>query len=171
MTRTMEIELGESRRVNARYGAFELRTDQTIDNGGDGSAPEPFDLFLASLGTCAGFYVASFCRNREIATEGVGLRLSWSRDGQGKLAGIRIEIRLPEEFPAKYHKAVARAADQCTVKRMLARLRELTGGYRPPAGAGHALESLWHSLAHLDRELRDHIAIEDQELFPRVLAK
>ncbi len=120
MTRTMEIELGESRRVNARYGAFELRTDQTIDNGGDGSAPEPFDLFLASLGTCAGFYVASFCRNREIATEGVGLRLSWSRDGQGKLAGIRIEIRLPEEFPAKYHKAVARAADQCTVKRMLA---------------------------------------------------
>ncbi len=65
----------------------------------------------------------------------------------------------------------AMIGDHEAALRMLARLRELTGGYRPPAGAGHALESLWHSLAHLDRELRDHIAIEDQELFPRVLAK
>ncbi len=115
----MEIELGENRRINARYGSFEFRTDQSIDNGGEGSAPEPFDLFLASLGTCAAFYVASFCRNREIATEGMRLTQTWDREKKGKLARVRIEIHVPDGFPRKYRKALVRAAERCAVKRAL----------------------------------------------------
>jgi ribosomal protein S12 methylthiotransferase accessory factor len=115
----MEIRLGEGRRVRASYGGFEIETDQSLENGGDASAPEPFDLFLASLGTCSGFYVQTFCRTREIDAEGIVLRESWERDDEGRLAEIKIEIEVPESFPERYRKALLRAAGQCSVKKAL----------------------------------------------------
>jgi ribosomal protein S12 methylthiotransferase accessory factor len=117
--KSMEIRLAGGKRVNAVYDGFEIRTDQSVDNGGEASAPEPFDLFLASLGTCAAVYIASFCDQREIPTKEIRLRQSWSRGEKRKLTDIRLEILVPPEFPEKYHGALLRAAGQCSVKRVL----------------------------------------------------
>jgi ribosomal protein S12 methylthiotransferase accessory factor len=94
-------------------------------HGGQGSAAEPFDLFLASLGTCAGIYVLGFCQARGISTEGIELR-QHSDFENGQLKRVRLEIVLPESFPPKYQQAVVRAAEGCKVKKVLAAPPEIT---------------------------------------------
>lgn len=107
--------------VNAEFDGFTVKTDQPVRAGGQGAEPSPFDLFLASLGTCAGFFALRFCQQRELSTEGLGLSLSVERDPEKKLpAKIRIVIELPTDFPDKYRSAIIRATDQCAVKRSIA---------------------------------------------------
>jgi ribosomal protein S12 methylthiotransferase accessory factor len=121
MSQQMEIGFPGGRRVDARYDGFLITTDQSPESGGEGSAPEPFDLFLASLGTCAGVYVSAFCEKRGIPTDGIRLVQSWTRDEKTRrLTEIRIDIEVPPEFPEKYLTALERAADQCSVKKVLA---------------------------------------------------
>jgi len=116
----MQIEFPGGARVDALHEGFRIRTDQP-DAHGAASAPSPFDLFLASIGTCAGFYVLRFCQEREIDTEGLSLTLNSEWDGARKLVSrIGIEIALPPSFPEKYVGAVVRTVDQCSVKRHLA---------------------------------------------------
>jgi ribosomal protein S12 methylthiotransferase accessory factor len=116
----MRIELGGGLAVNAHFKDHIISSDQPVRAGGTGTAPSPFDLFLASIGLCAGFYVQSFCRQREIPTEDISLTLKTERDPERKrVAKIRIDLQLPPEFPQKYRKAVLRAVDQCSVKRHL----------------------------------------------------
>ena len=71
MSNDMVITFPGGLRVNADFGGFDFKTDQPAQGGGDGSAPSPFSMFLASLGTCAGFYALAFCRQRDIPTEGI----------------------------------------------------------------------------------------------------
>ena len=59
----MEIIFPEGKKVNALYRGFTIKTDQSPDNGGEGSAPTPFDLFLASIGTCTGIMFSFFARH------------------------------------------------------------------------------------------------------------
>jgi len=59
MSDNMIISFGGGKKVNADYRGFTIQTDQSVNGGGEESAPEPFALFLASIGTCAGIYV--FC--------------------------------------------------------------------------------------------------------------
>ena len=120
MSQPLIAELGAGRRVVARYGDFEIATDQSVEAGGEGSAPEPFDLFLASVATCAGAYVAGFCRQRDIPTAGIRLVQTWQRDASRRVERIDLEIELPAGFPQKYRDAVVRAAEQCSVKKLLA---------------------------------------------------
>jgi putative redox protein len=116
----MEVVFPGSKKVNALYKGFIIETDQPEHAGGGGSAPSPFDLFLASIGTCVGFYVLSFCQERSIPTEGLKLNLRAERNEETGLIGkIAIEIRLPREFPKKYGDAVKRAAELCAVKKHL----------------------------------------------------
>ena len=116
----MDIQFPGGLRVEAHHEGFWIRTDQPVAQGGAGSAPSPFDLFLASIGTCAGFYALRFCQQRNVDTEGLALSVTPERDATGKhVDRIRIEIRLPPAFPAKYREAVQRAIDQCSVKRHL----------------------------------------------------
>jgi putative redox protein len=104
--------------VEALFDGFTVRTDQPVDQGGGGTAPSPFDLFLASLGACAGFYALRFCQERGLDTAGLALRLVTMRDAERKrIASVTIEIDLPPGFPEKYSAAIARAVDQCSVKR------------------------------------------------------
>ena len=115
---TMEIRFPGGLEVEAVHGGFTIATDQPALQGGSGSAPTPFDLFLASIGTCAGLYALRFCQQRNLDTEGLALNLTTVKDADGKrVAGIRIEITLPPEFPEKYRDALLRAVDQCKVKR------------------------------------------------------
>jgi ribosomal protein S12 methylthiotransferase accessory factor len=116
----MEVFFPGNKRVHARYKGFLIETDQPALSGGDGSAPAPFDLFMASIGTCAGIYVLSFLEQRGLSTEGAGLVLRQERDPETKLvAKVMLEIKLPADFPDKYRDAVIRAAEQCAVKRHL----------------------------------------------------
>ena len=92
--------------VNAAFKGFTVATDQAAEHGGGGTAPEPFNLFLASLGTCAGFYALRFCQQRGIATQGLGLTVTTQRDAEGKrLALVRLAIeapgRVPREIPRR----------------------------------------------------------------------
>lgn len=117
----MEIRFPGGVAVEAIHGGMTVRTDQPVTAGGAGTAPSPFDLFLVSLGTCAGFYALRFCQERQIATEGLSLSMDWERSPETKLiANMRISITLPAGFPEKYRAAIVRATDQCTVKKHLA---------------------------------------------------
>jgi ribosomal protein S12 methylthiotransferase accessory factor len=112
----MEIALGPADRVEARGQGRAIATDQ------DGSAPSPLELFFASIGTCAGFYVSRFCRQRGIPTAGIQIRQRLIRDpGTGLVGRVELEIGLPEGFPAAYRDAVLRAAGSCAVKKHLER--------------------------------------------------
>lgn len=117
----MHIVFSGGKKIEAHYRGFTHRTDQPRDEGGEGSAPEPYDLFLASLGTCAGIYVLSFCRERDIDTTGLEMGLEAVKDEETHLfTNIRLNIQLPAGFPRKYVKAIQKAAGLCTVKRSLA---------------------------------------------------
>lgn len=114
------ISFPGGKKVIADAGGMIITTDQSKTHGGDGSAPTPFAHFLASIGTCAGIYVLSFCQERGIPTDSITLteRLEYaSGDGRTKLARIVIDINVPTEFPEKYHKALIKVADQCAVKK------------------------------------------------------
>lgn len=116
----MAISLPGGKKVDVTYKDFVVHTDQSVEAGGQGGAPEPFALFLASLGACAGYYVLAFCQNRQISTQGIRLvqRTLPRPDGKG-LGRVEIEVILPPEFPEKYVSAVARAADACAVKKAI----------------------------------------------------
>ncbi|NPV82637.1 MAG: osmotically inducible protein OsmC [Candidatus Aminicenantes bacterium] len=115
--REIRVTFEGNLKVKAEYRGMSILTDQPAYAGGDGSAPAPFDLFLASLATCAGYYVLAFCKQRGLATEGIYLTMSMEKGPASKMIEkIRIEIHLPSDFPEKYKEAVVRAADQCTVK-------------------------------------------------------
>jgi putative redox protein len=116
----MEMYFPDKKRVYARYKGFVVETDQPVEAGGDNSAPAPFDLFLLSIGTCAGYYVLSFLQQRGLSTEGAGVLLRREVDpGTHLPSKISLEIKLPADFPDKYRDAVIRAAEQCAVKRAL----------------------------------------------------
>jgi ribosomal protein S12 methylthiotransferase accessory factor len=108
-------------KVNAEMNGFVVPTDQPVADGGEGGAPSPYDYFLASLGTCAGYYVLSFCRQRGIAVEGMALsqraEFAIGDDGKRRLARVALEIGLPPGFPEKYRNAVVKAAEVCAVKK------------------------------------------------------
>ena len=107
-------------RVDADYKGFNVKTDQPEGEGGENSAPSPFDLFFCSLGTCAGFYVLSFCRERDIPTDDIRVIQNFERDSETrKVTQINIDIQLPAEFPQKYVKAVKASAGKCTVKKVI----------------------------------------------------
>ena len=108
------------KRVEATVGNHHVVTDQTLAHGGDDSAPEPFELFLASLATCAGLYVASFCQTRGIPTDSLELVQHHVLDPDGHLLRVELELRLPRAFPEKYRAAVVRAAEGCKVRKTLA---------------------------------------------------
>jgi ribosomal protein S12 methylthiotransferase accessory factor len=134
----MKITLGGNKKVDAHVGKFVIHTDQSAKAGGDETAPEPYTLFLASIGTCAGIYVVFFCDARKIPTDGIELtqRLHFETvDGARKLRKVALEISLPPEFPEKYRDAVVRAAASCAVKKTIADPPEfeVTAVVAPPA--------------------------------------
>jgi len=110
------------KKVNAEVNGMIIPTDQPKLQGGDGGAPSPFAHFLASIGTCAGIYVLSFCQERKIPTDRITIteRLEYStEDGKSKLSTIVLDINVPPDFPEKYRNALIKVADQCAVKKAM----------------------------------------------------
>ncbi|KPL82393.1 osmotically inducible protein OsmC [Thermanaerothrix daxensis] len=118
----MIIDFPGGARVDAHFGPYTVKTDQPPMGGGAGSAPTPFALFLASLGTCAGIYVLGFCRQRGLPTDGIRLiQRVRSNPMTGMVEEVELEIQVPPTFPQKYYEALVRSAEQCAVKKHLER--------------------------------------------------
>ncbi len=117
---SVEITLDGGKIVSAHINGKIIKTDQSVKNGGGGAAPEPFELFQASIGTCAGIYVKTFCDQRGIPAEGIRIIQSMEFDPDKKVPScFRLEIRLPADFPEKYRAAVVNAAELCLVKKTI----------------------------------------------------
>lgn len=117
----MKVTFDGGKVITAHINGHILKTDQPLSAGGTNSAPSPFELFLASVGTCAGIYVKTFCDQRNIPTENISILQSADYDkATGLPVNIKIEIQLPSDFPEKYKDAVIKAADQCKVKKTIA---------------------------------------------------
>jgi ribosomal protein S12 methylthiotransferase accessory factor len=117
----IEVSFPGGKRVDAHIGDFVVQTDQPAELGGNGSAVAPYDLFLASVATCAGIYVLGFCQARGLSTDGLALHQHADIDPATKLPSrIQLELRLPVTFPEKYIAAIVRAAEGCKVKKTLA---------------------------------------------------
>ena len=120
---TREIRLSVApaggKRVTARYAdGTMVVTDQPVADGGEGAAPTPFQLFWASLATCAVYYAMGFCEKRDIDTTGLSVDVICSvHPERYHVTEVTYEVTLPEDFPDKYAKAVLRAMDQCFVKK------------------------------------------------------
>jgi ribosomal protein S12 methylthiotransferase accessory factor len=118
----MKITFPGGARVDAQLGTFTIPTDQPAHAGGHESAPTPFSLFLASIGTCAGIYVLGFCKQRGLPVDGIQITQRMLPDGgTGMIGRIEMDIEVPPTFPERYHDALVRAASQCAVKRHLER--------------------------------------------------
>ncbi|MCB1857968.1 MAG: OsmC family protein [Gammaproteobacteria bacterium] len=134
-TEIVEIDFPGGKRVNAQVGPFLVTTDQPEKYGGEASAPAPFDLFLASLASCAGIYALSFCQARKLATEGLDLKMVCESDDRSKMiTHISLQLTLPREFPDKYRDGMIRAMEQCTVKKHIHNAPEFEISLHPAAG-------------------------------------
>ena len=117
----MVIDFPGGARVDAHFGPYTVKTDQSPMGGGEGSAPTPFAIFLSSMGTCVGIYVLGFCRQRGLSTDGIRViqRVLPSQVYPGMVGKVQFEIQVPQDFPEKYYNALVRSAEQCAVKKHL----------------------------------------------------
>ena len=116
----MKIYFNGNKKVFATIDEHTIKTDQSVRSGGEGEYPEPFTLFLASLGTCAGIYVKSFCDQRGIPSDHIYLTQEQNYNPVLKMIDqIEIVIHVPADFPDKYERAVIQTASLCAVKRHL----------------------------------------------------
>jgi putative redox protein len=117
----MEITFDGGKVVTAHTKDHVIKTDQPINSGGENSAPAPFELFLASIGTCAGIYVKSFCDNRKIPTDKIRIIQTAEYNKEtGLPVNIKLDIKLPSDFPEEYKGAVIKVAELCKVKKSIA---------------------------------------------------
>lgn len=121
MATTSEIivTLPGRRRVDARVGGHTIHTDQPVSNGGEDAAPAPFDVFLASMGACAGIFIQGFCAKRGISYENIRIVERPEYDADGILRAVDFDIQLPAAFPEKYREPLVRVVEQCSVKRAI----------------------------------------------------
>jgi len=112
----MIIDFPGGSRVDAHFGSFTVATDQPPV----ASAPSPFEVFLSSIGTCAGIYVLGFCMQRNLSTEGIRILEQINHNPMtGMLEQVGLEIQVPESFPEKYRDSLIRSAELCAVKKAI----------------------------------------------------
>lgn len=128
----MKVVFGDKYRIDVDTKGFTVKTDQPVRDGGDGTAPSPFDLFLASLAACAGYYALAFCKERKIPTEGLAVTMTTERGEVSKMIDkIAFHVDLPPGFPEKYRFAIVKAIDHCTVKTHILRAPQFEVVVRP----------------------------------------
>jgi len=120
MEEKFNLTFAGNKKVDAHFRGFTLKSDQPVADGGDNSAPSPLEIFLASIGMCAGFYIVAFCQSRSIPTDNITMTQTVIRnDATHMVEKININIVLPPNFPEKYKGAVVKVAQSCSVKKFL----------------------------------------------------
>ncbi len=118
----MEIKVNflDKLRLEAKFDDFTVVADQPIRYKGDGSAPGPFDYFLASSALCAAYFVKLYCATRNISTEHIRLSQNNIVDPENRYQQIfRIQVELPADIPAKDRQGILRSIERCTVKKVV----------------------------------------------------
>ncbi len=118
----MEIKVNylDNLRIEAKFDDFSVIADQPIRYKGDGSAPGPFDYFLASSALCAAYFVKVYCNSRDIPTENIRLSQNNIVDPEDRYNQIfQIQVELPESISEKDRKGIVRSIDRCTVKKVV----------------------------------------------------
>ncbi len=115
------VTLPKGRRIHAQVGDHLVTTDQPLDNGGEDSSPSPFDLFLASIGTCAGVFIQGFCAKRNIDSSRIRVIQKMTRNEAKELVAIALQIEVPADFPAQYRQALEQVVEGCSVKKAILR--------------------------------------------------
>jgi len=118
----MEIKVNflDKLRLEARFDDFTVVADQPIRYKGDGSAPGPFDYFLASSALCAAYFVKLYCVTRNIPTENIRLSQNNIVDPENRYRQIfKIQVELPADISAKDRQGILRSIDRCTVKKVV----------------------------------------------------
>lgn len=118
----MEINVRflEKLRLEAKFDDFTITTDQPIRYKGDGSAPSPFDYFLASSALCAAYFVKVYCNARNIPTENIRLSQNNIVDPENRYNQIfQIQVELPEDLSKRDREGILRSIDRCTVKKVI----------------------------------------------------
>lgn len=112
----MIIDFPGGSRVDAHFGNFTVATDQLPV----ASAPSPFEIFLASIGTCAGIYVLGFCQQRQLPTDGIRIVQQINHNPVTRMVDtIGLDIQVPPDFPEKYRDSLIHSAELCAVKKHL----------------------------------------------------
>lgn len=115
-----EVTFPENKKIDIKFKNFLIKTDQSLKNGGEETAPEPFALFLASLASCAGIYAKVFCESRKIDTSEMKLFLEvFFKEKQKLIHRIELSLHVGQDFPEKYVKPVIKAMEGCAVKAQL----------------------------------------------------
>jgi ribosomal protein S12 methylthiotransferase accessory factor len=118
----MEIKVNflDKLRIEAKFDDFTVVSDQPIRYKGDGSAPGPFDYFLASSALCAAYFVKLYCVTRNISTENIRLSQNNIVDPENRYRQIfKIQVELPADVTAKDRQGILRSIDRCTVKKVV----------------------------------------------------
>ncbi|NVZ29678.1 OsmC domain/YcaO domain-containing protein [Pseudomonas gingeri] len=118
----MEIKVNflDNLRLEAKFDDFTVVADQPIRYKGDGSAPGPFDYFLASSALCAAYFVKLYCQTRNIPTENIRLSQNNIVDPENRYNQIfKIQVELPADISAKDRQGILRSIDRCTVKKVV----------------------------------------------------
>ncbi|MBT6033634.1 MAG: OsmC domain/YcaO domain-containing protein, partial [Kordiimonadaceae bacterium] len=118
----MEINVNflENLRLEAKFDDFTVTTDQPIRYKGDGTAPSPFDYFLASSALCAAYFVRVYCLARKIPTEDIRLSQNNIIDPENRYKQIfKIDVELPESITDRDRAGILRSIDRCTVKKVV----------------------------------------------------
>ncbi|MGJ8693342.1 MAG: OsmC domain/YcaO domain-containing protein [Thalassotalea sp.] len=118
----MEIKVNflDNLRLEAKFDDFTVIADQPIRYKGDGSAPGPFDYFLASSALCAAYFVKVYCNSRDIPTENIRLSQNNIVDPEDRYNQIfQIQVELPESISEKDRKGILRSIERCTVKKVI----------------------------------------------------
>ncbi|GAA5525491.1 hypothetical protein Maes01_02061 [Microbulbifer aestuariivivens] len=119
---SMEINVNflDNLRLEAKFDDFTVITDQPIRYKGDGSAPSPFDYFLASSALCAAYFVRVYCLARDVPTDNIRLSQNNIVDPENRYNQIfKIQVELPEDISAKDRQGILRSIDRCTVKKVV----------------------------------------------------
>jgi putative redox protein len=116
----LKVTLEGGKRVSTQVGNHTIVTDQPAKHGGDDSAPAPYDLFLASIGTCAGFYIQAYCENKGIDSSGIDITLHEKRHTEtNQIIGFVTTIHVPPELPQNLYAVLRKVAAQCAVKKTI----------------------------------------------------
>ncbi len=118
----MEIKVNflDNLRLEAKFDDFTVIADQPIRYKGDGSAPGPFDYFLASSALCAAYFVKLYCATRDIPTENICLSQNNIVDPENRYNQIfKIQVELPADISDKDRQGILRSIDRCTVKKVV----------------------------------------------------
>jgi len=116
----MKVKLYGKKRADVMWDGFELKTDQPVHAGGEGTAPDPFSFFLGSLAACAGVYIKGFCDQRNLDSSNIEIEQDIEYDQKKRMISkVILRVNVPADFPSKYDKALINAAGLCAVKRHL----------------------------------------------------